>query len=150
MTRRRAGLTFVELMISMVIVALMSSIAVPKYHDIKRKAFAAKILGDFQVVRVASLNFYADSGHFPDDAPEGTVPTGLEKYLPQGFSFTQPLWTLDYERVVITPSRFVAGDELVGVAVVTPDAMLGETALAMLHGATLSIGGKYTFIISGM
>jgi len=146
----RRGFTFVELLVAMTIVALLSAVAVPKYHDMKRRAFATQIVGDFDVVKVACFNYYADKGRFPDDAGTGVVPDGLEPYLPIGFSFDRPDWDLDYERTATFPSRFVYGDEIVGISVITTDPKLGQAAMRMVSGATAVMGGKYAFILSGI
>src|SRR6185295_20283839 len=95
--RSRFGFTFVELMIAMIIVGCLSAIAVPKYIDLKRRANTTKVLGDFQVVRVAVMSFYADSSYYPAETGAGVIPPHLQKYLPLGFEFSRPQWTLDYE-----------------------------------------------------
>lgn len=147
----RRGFTFVELMISMTIVGLLGSIAVPKYRAIKRQALAAQVIGDFDVVRVAALSFFVDSGYFPKESASGKVPKGLGNYLPRTFQMKQPEWTLDYEYYYLKPSKKFAGKELVGVSAKTADAALGETAMAMLgSGASVMINGKLTFFIAGM
>lgn len=142
----RPGFTFVELMIAVTIIGLLSSIAVPKYRTMKRQALAAQVLGDFDVIRVAALSFYADSGYFPPDAGAGQTPRGMDRYMPQGFSFTRREWTLDYE--YFAPGG--GGQELVGVAAATLDGQLGTTVMAMLgNNATININGRLTLFISG-
>jgi prepilin-type N-terminal cleavage/methylation domain-containing protein len=145
--RPRAGFTFVELLISMTIVGLLSSIAVPKYRAMKQRAQATNVLGDFQVIRVAALSFYSDSGYFPAEAAAGTAPANLGKYLPQGFSFRRDDWSLDYEHL---PGSSQDGS-LVGVAAATLDENLGAAVMAMLgNNATMMMNGRLTFFISGM
>jgi prepilin-type N-terminal cleavage/methylation domain-containing protein len=154
-TLRSGGFTFVELMVSMTIVGLLSSIAVPKYQAMKRKATASQVLGDFGVVRVAVLNFFADSGYYPVEATSGTVPQNLAKYLPLNFTFRKPQWTLDYERVVVKGNNSkknpVAAQDVVAVAVTTADPLLGTMTMGMLGtGATIMVNGRLTFFIAGM
>lgn len=146
MRRRATGFTFIEILMAMTIVGLLSSVAVPKYRDMKRRALATNILGDFQVVRIAALSFFADSGYFPPDAPPGTPPRNLGTYLPQGFTFSRDEWSLDYEHF---PGAGPSGD-VVGVAAATLDEALGIATMAMLgNNATIMINGKLTFFISG-
>lgn len=149
--RRRVGFTLAELMVSVTIMGLLSSIAIPKYRTIKRRAIATQIIGDFDVVRVAALSFFVDSGYFPDEANAGNVPANMGMYLPNTFEFKKPEWTLDYEQYVVKQSMKVSGQEIIGIAAQTADKALGETAMALLgNGASVMINGKLTFIISGM
>jgi prepilin-type N-terminal cleavage/methylation domain-containing protein len=147
MSARHAGFTFVELLVVVTIVGLLSSIAVPKYRAMKQRAQATNVLGDMQVVRVAVMNYYADYNAFPEDADAGTAPPNLEKYLPVGFGFKRDTWSMDYDHV---SGGGVNGD-LVGVSAATLDDELGRIVMAMLGtNATIMINGRLTFFISGM
>ena len=152
MSPRRAGFTFVELLIAMTIVGILSSIAVPKYIDLKRRASTTKVLGDFQVVRVAVMNFYADSSYFPPEVAGGVVPPSLAKYLPIGFKFRNDDWSLDYEKWDLGPQPgFTSSTTLVAIAVVTKDPRLAAMTSGLLGDvAGFGSGSRYTFLISGM
>lgn len=153
MTRRgRRGFTLVELLMAMTIVGLLSAIAVPKFRHVKRRATATQILGDFDVVRVAALSFYVDSGYFPAEVGSGATPKNLKKYLPTNFKFKKAQWTLDYENWELKAQpRFTKTGVLVGVSITTRDAALGQTAMQLLGNApTFTVGKKYTFLIAGM
>lgn len=147
MRRGRHGFTFVELLVVVTIVGLLSSIAVPKYRAMKQRAQATNVLGDLQVVRVAVMNYYADHNQFPEEAGAGVAPANLEKYLPAGFGFKRDTWSMDYD---IASGAGVNGD-LVGVSAATLDEELGRIVMAMLgNNATIMINGRLTFFISGM
>ena len=153
MTRmRRRGFTFVELMITITIVGLLASIAVPKYRDFKRKAFAARIVGDFDAIRIAAVSFYADSGYYPAEATTGAAPLNMDKYLPLNFKFVMPDWRLDYENWPVGPiPGFAPSGTVIGIAVNTANAALGETTLRMLGNfPTFTNGANYTLVIIGM
>ena len=146
---RRPGFTFVELMISMLIVGLLSAVAVPKYIDFKRRANTTKVIGDIQVVRVAVMSFYADSSYFPAETGPGTVPPNLQKYLPIGFTFQRLAWTVDYQRW--DAGGLGGADVLIGVTITTEDAMLGETTSRVLGNLPqVAASPSFTFMISGM
>ena len=150
MTTRRSGFTFIELLMVVTIIGLLAAIAIPKYRTVKRRALATQIVGDVDVLRVASMSFYADSAYFPDDAASGQIPAGLTKYLPQGFSFQRNDWTLDYDSWD-AKSMSVSAPALVGVSFTTNDAALGETVMGLLsNSASFSSGSKYTVVISGL
>ena len=149
--RRRRGFTFVELLVSMTVVGLLSAVAVPKYIDLKRRANTTKVLGDFQVVRVAVMSFYADSSYWPEDAALGSIPQNLEKYLPAGFAFTRQDWRLKLEVWELGQAPFTSASALVGITVETDDPLLGETTSRLLGNVPqVANGSSITFMISGM
>lgn len=150
--RRRRGFTFVELLVSMTVVGLLSAVAVPKYIDLKRRANTTKVLGDFQAVRVAVMSFYADSSYWPEGGAElGTIPPNLERYLPIGFSFSRTTWKLKYEIWELGQAPFTSASALVGVTVVTDDPVLGETTSRLLGNVPqIASGNSFTFMVSGM
>jgi prepilin-type N-terminal cleavage/methylation domain-containing protein len=148
----RRGFTFIEIMLSMVIVGLLSTIAVPKYLDLKRRAMTTNVIADFQVIRVAVLNFYGDSSYFPAEVGPGTPPPGLLKYLPKGFEFTGHGWTWDYENWELAPVSGPNGEPvLVGLTVTADDPILAETTSRVLGNVPQIVyGNAYTFVLSGM
>ena len=153
MTRRRKrGFTFVELLVSMTVIGILSAVAVPKYIDLKRRANTTKVIGDIHVVRVAVMTFFADSAYFPAEAGAGETPENLQKYLPIGFSFSAPQWTLDYENWDVDPESGVTNSpSLIGVSVTTQDPQLGEATSRVLGNVPqFTSGNTVTFLISGM
>jgi prepilin-type N-terminal cleavage/methylation domain-containing protein len=96
--RRRGGWTMIELLTVMVVLGLLASIAVLKYIDLSRTAFAAKIVGEFVTVRLAAYNYEADNNNqWPADQGPGVVPPELIPYLPNGFQFVYPTYQLDWD-----------------------------------------------------
>ena len=149
--RRTRGFTLIELIMTMSIVAMLSSIAVPKFREVRRRALAAQIMGDFDVLRHAALSFYVDSGYFPEPVGAGTPPPGLVRYLPNQFHFAKPLWTMNYESWAAGEAEvFEAAGTIAGVSFTTPDENLGRTAMSLIGNAPALIqgGGTYTFLIS--
>jgi prepilin-type N-terminal cleavage/methylation domain-containing protein len=147
---RRVGFTIVELMVAVTIIGLLSSIAIPKFKDVRRKATATQIMGDFDVMRHATMSFYVDSGYFPKEAGSGTVPAGLKKYLPNKYSFKKPQWTMDYENWTSKTSKaYKSTGVIIGISFTVPDTGLGRTAMALVGNApAFTVGSKYTFLIS--
>jgi type II secretory pathway pseudopilin PulG len=141
----------VEILIATTIVAVLSGIAVPKFRDMKRKATATQILGDFDVVRIAVMTFYVDSGYFPPESGSGAMPRNLKGYLPVNFLLKKKDWTLDYENWGLkTGSKYTKTGVVIGVSVTTPDETLGQTAMKLIGNApSFTVGSKYTFLISG-
>ena len=146
----KSGFTIIELMIAMTIVGLLSSIAVPKFRDMRRRAEAAQIMGDFDAMRHAVLSFYVDSSYFPAESNAGKVPRNLAKYLPANFKMKKPQWELDYENWSLkTASKYTKTGIVIGMSFTTPDTLLGRRAMLLMGNTpNYTIGSKYTLLIS--
>lgn len=140
----------IELMMTLTIVGLLASIAVPKFRDVRRRATAAQLVGDFDVVRFAAISFYVDSLYYPKEAGSGKIPTNLKKYLPNGFKMKKPQWTLDYENwETRTQSKYTKTGIVIGLSFTTSDTALGRTVMVLLgNSPNFTMGSKYTVLIS--
>jgi general secretion pathway protein G len=56
---RRKGFTFVEILMVMIIIGLLSSLGILKYIDLKRQAYAVKIASEIHAVQVGAFNYWA-------------------------------------------------------------------------------------------
>ena len=149
--RTRRGFTFIEMLIVMIIVGLLSSVAVPKYIDLKRRASTTRVVGDFNAVRIAAMSFYADSGYYPDETAAGVIPPTLARYLPTGFSFVKPGWTLDYENWDAGQSPLGGTSAIVAISVIPDDPILAVQTERILGGIpAFREGNVVTFVISGL
>jgi prepilin-type N-terminal cleavage/methylation domain-containing protein len=148
--RRRAGYTLIELALTITIVGTLAAVSVPKLGDVKRRAVATQVLSDVEAVRTAAFSFFSDSGYFPPPAGSGAIPTNMGQYLPLGFTFTRPAWTLSYEAWPFGWS-FRRAATLVGVAVTTNDPRVAATASAMMRDhPQVTSGSKITFLVVGL
>lgn len=146
----RRGFTMVELVTVAVVIGTLVRINVPNFHELYLRARAADVAGDFEIVRVAALNYHADHIQWPKDGYTGQVPMGLEEYLPDGYQFDRPGYRLDWEHWVLPeglPDDPGAG-ALLGVSMVTEDEELGQAVVDLLGSSMLHfrLGSKYTFI----
>ena len=64
--RRRPGFTLIELIVVMAIVALLVSIAAPRYLLSLERAREASLRSSLQTLRAAIDQYTADRGHYPD------------------------------------------------------------------------------------
>jgi prepilin-type N-terminal cleavage/methylation domain-containing protein len=146
---RRAGFTLIELMITVIIIGMLSAIAVPKFREVRRRAMATQIMGDFDVMRHAALSFYVDSGYFPEPVGPGEIPPGLVRYLPTSFTFVKQSWTMNYENWTGLSPMYSSTGILVGISFSTPDTNLGRTAMTLIGNApAFTVDDRYTFLIS--
>ena len=147
--RSRHGFSLIELMTVVSVLGLLVAIAVPRYRDTKRRAFAAKIASDFNTVRVAAYNYFADNNTYPPDGSPGVAPAALLPYLPQNFKFANGNYTLDYD---VWPSPSDPKQLVVAVTVTSGDQeLVNMIARNSPSGGTgINVGNGYTYIFAGL
>ena len=60
-TSRRQGFTFIEILMVMLVIGVLSSIGVPRYRNMKERAFAASMKSDLGTLRTAQEGYYAEN-----------------------------------------------------------------------------------------
>jgi len=145
----RRGFSLIELMTVVSVLGLLVAIAVPRYRDMKRRAVAAKIASDFNAVRVAAYNYFADNSTYPPDGSAGVTPAALLPYLPQNFKFANGNYTLDYD---VWPSPSDPKQLVVGVTVTSGDQELVNLSArnSPSGGTGINVGNGYTYIFAGL
>ncbi len=136
--RRTKGFTLVELLVVMTVLSILAGLGMLRYIDMKNSARAAAVAGDFDVVKVATYNYWADFDAWPANAGAGAAPPGMAPYLPGGFSFTRPDYTLDFENLGTSPGV----PYQIGVTVTSTDAKLMAKLIQYL-------GTKAPFFVAG-
>ncbi|MET0207520.1 MAG: prepilin-type N-terminal cleavage/methylation domain-containing protein [Burkholderiaceae bacterium] len=68
--RRLSGFTLIELLVVMAIIALLLTIATPRYFSSVDKSKDVALAENLQVLRVTLDRFYADKGRYPDTLDE--------------------------------------------------------------------------------
>lgn len=64
------GFTLIEMLVVLAIVALLLTIAVPRYFGSLNKSRDVVLQENLRVVRVSLDKFYADKGHYPETLDE--------------------------------------------------------------------------------
>lgn len=139
----------VELLVTVAIIGILAGLAIPNVKTLVQRARAADVAGTLNVVRVAVLNYNADTHAWPPETGSGVVPPGLVPYLPANFSFKRKGYTIDYENWSLPGG--LPGDPstrtLIGASVTTTDARLGEALMDELGSAIVfSVGNTYTVV----
>lgn len=70
MRRPESGFTLIEMLIVMAMVALLLTIALPRYFGSLEKSKDVALQENLNVVRVTLDKFYADKGRYPDTLDE--------------------------------------------------------------------------------
>jgi prepilin-type N-terminal cleavage/methylation domain-containing protein len=150
MKARRRGFTLIELLTVMIVMGVLAGMALLKYIDLRHRARTSQAVGDLEAVRLAAYGAWYETGSWPADAGAGVVPPSLVPYLPGGFSFAKPEYTLDWENFA-PPGGGPSGAMQVGVVVTSPDPRL-QRALAQAlgnKGPFVVAGGTLTYVIVG-
>lgn len=149
MTRR--GVTFVELLVVMIIIGLLARIAMPRYHEMKLQAIAAKAAGDFNAIKLAAYAFHTENQQWPAETGPGLVPAELVPDLPEGFSFDRDEYSIDWENWELPSGlpQFPASRMLIALTITTSDSMLANIILLKLGHSTLHFtnGSSSTFAL---
>jgi prepilin-type N-terminal cleavage/methylation domain-containing protein len=142
---RRRGFTMIELLTVTLILSILAGISILKFIDLRNTARAAEVAGDFRAVTVAAYNYHSEYDAWPPDGGPGSPPPALVPYLPGGFSFTKPEYTLDFDNLGLGGGAYV-----IGVTLTTSDADLMAKLIRNLgtRQPYFAAGGALTYIIS--
>jgi prepilin-type N-terminal cleavage/methylation domain-containing protein len=149
--RKKLGFTMIEVLTALMVMSVVVRIGIPNYQEVRLRAEAAQVAGDFNVVRQAVFEYLAENHSWPPEFGTGQVPPGLTPHLPEGFTFQRGRYQLDWEHLML-PSGLPSHPDaraILGVSIVTEDRALGA-ALEEILGSTsthFSLGGSYTFVL---
>ena len=134
---KRRGWTMIELLVVIVVMGVLSSLAVLKYIDLTRTALTSRIVGEFVAVRLAAYNYEADNNNmWPAEVGAGVEPPELTPYLPAGFQFNSPSYTLDWDNLG------TGGPYQIGISMTTTDARL-------MNAIVQTLGSKAPYFVVG-
>jgi hypothetical protein len=132
----------------------MGRVAVPNVHELVLQARAQEVAGNLEIIHLAAVNYRQDKGAWPSDAYTGQVPTGLQPYLPDGFSFDGEGYRLDWENWLLPDGLPDDPDlgEILAISVVTDEPALGQAVTDLLGGALnhYVLDDRYTFVLVHM
>jgi len=92
--RRAAGFTLIELLVVFAIIALLLSVALPRYQTSVQRSKEAVLKQNLTTAREAIDRFYADRGRYPDGL-EDLVREGYLRSLPHDpLTESSATWTI--------------------------------------------------------
>ena len=151
--RRRsgeAGYSLVELMIVCMVIGIIANIAIPGLHAALYRAKAARIIEDYNTIRLAVHQHYTDNNFYPPEQPAGTEPPELASYLQGRLLWTHVDYQYDWELWVDNagnPTQPSTG-VIVGFSIATTDPALAAALHNMYKGIILdTIPNHTTFVI---
>lgn len=105
---RKKGFTLVELLVVLAILALLLTLAVPRYFKNVERAKEATLRQDLNTIRDGIDKFYADSGKYPKSLDELVERQYINKIPIDPITESTSTW------VVIPPESNADGDTLEG------------------------------------
>jgi prepilin-type N-terminal cleavage/methylation domain-containing protein len=137
----RRGFTVIELLTVLIVMGVLASIMVLRFIDLKHRAMSTRATTDMDMVRKAGYARFYDTGAWPAGGGTGTIPGELMPYLPHGFTFVQPEYTLEWENFA-PPGGGSSASYQVAVRLTSTNARLMQ-ALAQ------SMGNRSPYIMMG-
>jgi general secretion pathway protein G len=92
---RKKGFTLIELLVVMVIVAMLVSIAAPRYFGHIDRAKEASLKTSLNVMRDAIDKFHGDQGRYPDNLDELVTKHYMRKVPPDPITESALTWKIE-------------------------------------------------------
>ncbi len=146
----RAGWAFVELMVVVTIIGILTSIAIPKLHDVKLKADAAHVIADFHAIRVAAHDNFAETEVYPSNGRWDRVPAEFVGSLPRGFEFSYRSATYRWRRWSLPSGlpRRRSSRALLGLQIRSSDRDLIKTITNVYNGDMWGNSRRITLVLA--
>lgn len=147
----RRGFTFIELLIVLAVIGVLTTLGILRYIDLRNHAIASGVVSELNAIRLATYNYWADRNTFPPDAGAGVTPVGMTPYLRSGFSFARTQYTFDYENFAGAADGGASAGLQIGIVVTTVDNGLAAILARRAAGGLpyFMVGNTLTYVIVG-
>lgn len=142
MRGRRAGFTFVDLVLVLALGAIALRVALPRLLERSAQAEAERVNELVDRVADAARSFRQLEGRWPDESGPGLAPPGLVEMLGPDVELQASNYRLRWVR---WPAPDGSREPLVGVALHTRDVELAERVAGMRGGAAIRGGLSWIF-----
>lgn len=150
-TSNRKGMTLVELLLVLLLLATVLRVVIPQMQFRARTARGMPVAQAIIQVSEAAARFQAEAGVWAPDSGAGEVPSEFAAYLPPDFSFQGDGFYLDWDHWYLpngVPEQ-PRPSSLVGISVVVDEPRLGAVVQELLGDRfpSISLHGKYMFLL---
>lgn len=146
----RRGVTLIELLTVIVVIGILANIALPLYQNVSERADAAKVMSDYNAVKVGAFSYFSEQNTFPPSGAAGAVPPELVDFMPEGFRFTYGDATYRWRRWALPNGAPGGGTQqwVLGFTVASPNPFLLKAIENQFKGRiTQSVNGQLTMLI---
>ena len=130
--QRQAGFTLIELMITMVVLAIIAAIAIPSYTDYIRRGKIPEATSGLQAMKTKMEQYFQDNRNYPTNGTPCVIqpnnPAADQIQVPQLTYFTMGCSTTNQTYTVTATAN--AGTDLEGVVYSINQSNARQTAVA--------------------
>lgn len=138
--KARRGWTLIEMLIVLAILGILATVALPYYWEARHRALGARVVSDYNILRVSALSYHASTNQLPSSQSWGVVPPEMKPTLPDSFSFVRE--NHDYRWQLWPGSSlggdFAASDLVAGMSIRSTDARLIQAIRRTFQGRFLA------------
>ena len=144
------GFSLIEIMITVTILGILISLAIPGLNLVRERAQNARLMNDWRTFATAYKQYILEMGNYPDDGDPGTIPTGMEDFLRDSQwtdgTFVGGEWDWDFNKYGITAGVSLVGSRFSALQMLQVDERLDDGDLGTGEFQLIA-ANRYSLII---